>query len=201
MNDARISAVALLLIALGQIAYHHAWYYLASRVCTIVFVLLPAVFLARRMPQSRIAKALAAVIALLMVGTLAGGLWWSNDPWLAYRPYQFSVVVSQWLLLAIWGLWWLETVGDGPLWRGCPVALLGLFLVAGGASMATIVHWEVGYSKPPPATWDDPRVTGPVDMISRVAPGLLVPEAIQIGIAVAVAMVVFLWPLVKRGLR
>lgn len=200
MIPARISAVALLLMALGLgILYHHAPYFWAARTATIVGALLPAVFLARRMP-SRLAAVLAAVIAMLLGWTLGAGLL-TSDPWLAYRPYQVAVVGSQWLLLAIWGLWWHETAGDRALWRACPVALLGVLLAAGGASMATLAHWEVGYRSTPPAPWDDPRINVPADMLSRVAPELLAPEAIQIGIAVGVAAVVFLWPWVRRGLR
>lgn len=184
MNPHRVSAIALLLMALGLgILYHHAPYFWAARVAAIVGALLPAVYLARRMP-SKLAAACSLVIAMLLVWTLAAGLLVS-DPWLAYQPYQFAVVASQWLLFAIWSLWWLETLS--------PVAVIGGLLAAGGATMATVAHWIIGYGdRVPPDPWADPRVAGPADMLSRVAPGLLVPEAVMIGIAVVVAAVAFL---------
>jgi hypothetical protein len=183
MKNARTSAVALVLMALGLgLLYHHAPYWWAARTATIVGALLPAVYLARR-TTNRVAAAAALVIAMMLCWTLVAGLFVS-DPQLSYQPYQFAVVASQWLLVAIWALWWHQT--------RCWIAPIGGVLATGGAIMATVAHWIIGYGERiPPAPWDDPRVTGPVDMLSRVAPGLLVPEAVQIVVAGVVAAAVF----------
>lgn len=195
-NVHRISAAALLLMALGLgLLYHHAPYFWAARVATIVGALLPAVYLARRM-QSEFATACATVIAMMLCWTLAAGLLVS-DPWLAFRPYQFSVVASQWLLVAIWCAWARDTAPGASWRRKSPIALLGASLAATGAILATVAHWVIGYGdRLPPEPWHETRSNGPTDMLSIVAPGLLVPEMIMIAIAVMVAAPVLL--LVRR---
>jgi hypothetical protein len=201
----RTSADAGIAMALGLgLLYHAGPWYWASRALTVIGIALPIVILAYALLRSHPTSVQAAVatIALQAVGALAlvvltmnfGG----SGP-LPYRFYALANILSQIALSIVWIAWLTVAWRSVLAWLGTAGAMIGTVGFAMNAHLRFVGPMLGPDAYVPPDPWCSTRSgeCGPVDMLSRVAPDLVTPEAIMAALFIGLWLVFGLRPRLK----
>jgi len=177
-------------MALGLSLLYHAgpWFWM-SRTLTLIGCALPLAILAaalwRAMPSS--VPAALAVLALETVLVLAAVVLVVNvsvSGEVAYRVYALCNMLSQAALCLTWAAWLAVAWRSVLAWLGLAGAIVGALGFGVNAHLRFVGPVLGPPAYIPPEPWCSTRSgdCGPVDMLSRVLPDLVLPEAMLLAL-------------------